>query len=111
MAYGVPFSVNVRPSVSGEEPNLRFQRPLLINATGLAPTRSSPGRNVRPKAGFTPSKSKKLAETMSAGRHSGSTILVRLKSSERQAASPENERFSRTQSRKFGQEMDQFCPW
>src|ERR1700687_2918105 len=58
----MPSKVRLLPRTSGEEANLRFQKPALISAIGAAPISSSPGAKSRPRTGFTPTVEKKSEE-------------------------------------------------
>ena len=55
---GSPFNKMSRPSMAGSEPKRLSQSTWLSSTTRSLPGWSSPGRNVRPSAGFTPKISK-----------------------------------------------------
>jgi len=83
MAYAVPFNVSALPSAPGEEPNLRFQKPSLIQHRGRRAHLVLIGKERPARVGCTPSNRKKLAETISTGTRSGSPTPTRLKLSGR----------------------------
>ena len=72
-------SVIVRPTMSGSAPNRRFQTPSLRTTTSAGfDTRSSSSRNVRPRAGATPSSKKYGAATNSVRMRTGSSPPVNV---------------------------------
>src|SRR5207253_11520967 len=80
-----------------------------MRATFFPPGRSSSGRKTRPKAGRTPSTSKKFQETRAEGSCSGSPRPVKLKVSLVKAAIAENERLRSVRNVNRGKEMGRYC--
>ena len=75
---GSPSTVTGRPTTPGSAPNRRRHNPSEINTTRPLPSRSSSGRNPRPRAGATPRTSSMFAVTNAAGRRSGSPAPPRF---------------------------------
>ena len=86
--YEAPLRVRFAPMASGFPAKRRVQYPRPMTATAGAPVLSSAGVKVRPRAAWTPSTSKKLAETRAPGSCSGRSPSVALNRSFAIAARP-----------------------
>ena len=100
-----------RPTIEASPPNRLCHSDQERTATSGPPGFSSPGSNVRPRSGGTPSTGKSAGETSSARRRSGSRPSRRVASSPENAAIPERVAFCSRQSTKFrGEALNRGMP-